>query len=260
MKEGWNLEFTGAVARLTLNRPLHMNALNTDMISALDDILDELEAREEARVLLLSGGGEKAFIAGADIDEMTGMDAKGARAMIELGHRVFNRLETLAIPVIAALNGHTLGGGLELALCADFRICTANAKLGLPEIKLGVSAGWGGPFRLVRLIGSGRAKDLFFRGRLISAEEACSWGLVTAVFPTVEALRQAADELAMELAEKAPLALRVNKQMMNDIIVSGHGLNAQRDAHASAFLFGTEDAAEGIKAFREKRKPDFHSR
>jgi enoyl-CoA hydratase len=245
------------VAELILNRPNNLNALNTSVIRQLGKILEQLDDRHDVHAVIITGEGEKSFIAGADIDEMAGMDATAARAMIELGHRVFSQLEAFPVPVVAAMNGHTLGGGLELALCADFRICSANAKIGLPEIKLGVSAGWGGPGRLLRLVGPGRAKDLFLRGRLLSADEALSWGIVTAVFPAVADLRRAGRELALELAEKAPLAMRFDKQLMNDTSALGHGLNPQRDALAAAYLFGSADAVEGIKAFKEKRLPHF---
>jgi len=260
MNEGWNVEFAGAVARLTINRPSNLNALNTAMLRNLDQILDDLHRKDGLRVVEVTGAGERAFIAGADIDEMQGMDAAAARALIELGHRAFTKLEALPVPVVAVLNGHTLGGGLELALCADFRIASANAKLGLPEIKLGVSAGWGGPYRLARLVGAAPAKDMFFRGRLLTAGEALALGLATEVYPTVPELRAAAAQLVAELAEKAPLAMRVAKQTMHNHTVLGHGLDPARDALIAAYLFRTADAEEGIKAFKEKRPPMFSGR
>ena len=257
MKEGWNLEISGLIARLTINRPQRLNALNTHLLEELDALLSEIERRKETRVLIITGSGEKAFIAGADIDQMSSMEPKNAEYLIKVGHRAFSRLEDLAIPTIAAINGYAIGGGLELALCADFRLCSQNAKLGLPEINLGVIAGWGGPCRLGRLVGGGRAKELFLRGRLINPQEAMTIGLVTEVFPTPEELVRGAQTLADELAARAPITMRLDKKIINDVIVRGHGIEAERDALALAYLFTTADTREGITAFVQKRKPEF---
>lgn len=257
MMEGWNLDVQGGVAVLTIHRPQFLNALNTGVLEKLDGLLTEVEAKPEIRALIITGSGEKAFVAGADIDQLARCSPADAKYLIETGHKVFDRLERLRIPVIAAINGFALGGGLELALCADLRICSATAKFSLPEIKLGLIPGWGGPCRLARLIGAGRAKDMIYRARFVAAEEAWRYGLVTEVFPTVADLREGALKIAAEIAAKPPITMALDKEIINDAVLRGNGPNAMRDATSLAYCFTTEDSREGVAAFVAKRPPDF---
>lgn len=251
MKEGWNLEYNDKVAILMINRPKFMNALSIKLLEEMDSLLTKIENCSDIRVLIITGSGEKSFIAGADIDRLADMNQKESKYLIEIGHKIFFRIEQFRAPVIAAINGYALGGGLELALSTDIRVCSKNAKFGFPEVKLGLIAGWGGPCRLAKLIGEGRAKDLVFRGKFINSEVALSYGLITEVFEGVEELRKESINLAKEIADKSPIPISFDKSIINN------GINPLRDALALAYCVTTKDAKEGIKAFIEKRKPTF---
>jgi enoyl-CoA hydratase len=236
-----------------------MNALDLEHLGTLRDRLAELAADDEARVVVLTGAGEKAFVAGADIKYMQGLDVLGARRWGELGHECGNLLETMPKPTIAALNGFALGGGCELALACDLRLASTNARLGQPEINLGILPGWGGSLRLARATTLGFAKELVLTGRQVGAEEALERGLVNAVHEPGELMEKTL-ELCRTLAEKSPLALAYAKEAVNLALQGDHGANLATEARLFAMLFGTEDQREGMAAFVEKRTPEFRGR
>ena len=249
----------GATAVLTLNRPEARNAFNADLLHALQAALAEANADERVRAVVVTGAGDRAFCAGADIRQMQAMSAADGRRWSQLGHGVFKDLEDLPLPTIAAVNGVAAGGGCEVTLACDFRIAAETAQLGQPEIKLGIIPGWGGTQRLPRLIGMAHAKALILTGRMIGAEEAYRIGLVDRVAAEGEALA-AALEFAAQFAALPPLAVRYAKHA----IIVGRDLDL-REAHGVemetfARTFDTEDKAEGLAAFLEKRPPQFRGR
>ena len=254
-----SLERREEAAIVTVDRPEAMNALDLEHLGALRDRLAELAADEEARVVVLTGAGEKAFVAGADIKYMQGLDVLGARRWGELGHECGNLLETMPKPTIAALNGFALGGGCELALACDLRLASTNARLGQPEINLGVLPGWGGSLRLARATTLGFAKELVLTGRQVGAEEALERGLVNAVHEPGELLEKTL-ELCRTLAAKSPVALAYAKEAVNLALQGDHRANLATEARLFAMLFGTDDQAEGMAAFAEKREPEFRGR
>jgi enoyl-CoA hydratase len=234
-----------------------MNALDRPTLEELTERLHELSRDAEVGVVLLTGSGEKAFVAGADIKYMSGLSVEEATAWGELGHRCTQLLETMPKPTIAAINGFALGGGCELALSCDLRFASPRAKLGQPEINLGIIPGWGGTQRLVRACGIGVAKDMILTGRLVDADEAMRIGLVNAVHdPVLDKAR----EIAELLASKSPLALGAAKRALNHALQGDHVENLQREADEFGGLFGSEDAREGLTAFAEKREPRFTGR
>jgi enoyl-CoA hydratase len=247
------------VAVLTIDRPDALNALDVPTLTALRDRLRELAADERTRVVVLTGAGEKAFAAGADIKYMSGLGPKEAKEWGALGHEVGTLLETMPKPTVAAVNGFALGGGCELALACDIRYAASSAKLGQPEINLGIIPGWGGTQRLARVAGIGFAKELIFTGRIVAADEALSRGLVQAVFDPGE-LREKTLELGRLLASKSPLALAVAKKAVNRAFQGEHAENLGREAEVFGDLFESEDAREGLAAFVEKREPRFTGR
>ena len=234
-----------------------MNALDRPTLEELRDRLAELRHDTEAGALILAGAGGKAFVAGADIKYMSGLDVEGATAWGELGQACAQLLETMPKPTIAAIDGFALGGGCELALACDLRYAGSRAKLGQPEINLGIIPGWGGTQRLVRACGIGVAKELILTGRLVDAEEALRIGLVNAVHdPVLEKAR----EVVELLASKSPLALAAAKRALNHALQGDHVENLQREADEFGGLFGSEDAREGLTAFAEKREAHFTGR
>jgi enoyl-CoA hydratase len=253
------VERDGAVATMTVNRPKVLNALNRLTIDELDQAIGELDADPAIRAIVLTGAGEKAFVAGADINELATQSPVAGRELARRGQAVFARIEQLGTPVIAAIGGFALGGGCELAMACTFRVAADTAKLGQPEINLGLIPGYGGSQRLSRLVGKDRAMELILTGRQVTAEEALRIGLVTRVVPAA-VLQQEAKLFAQELASKAPVALRYAKLAIE------RGLDMPFDAACDleATLFGlvasTDDMREGTKAFIEKRKPEFTGR
>jgi len=234
-----------------------MNALDRPTLEALRDRLHELSRDPEAGVVVLTGSGEKAFVAGADIKYMSGLSVEEATAWGELGHRCTQLLETMPKPTIAVIQGFALGGGCELALACDLRYAGPRAKLGQPEINLGIIPGWGGTQRLVRACGLGVAKELILTGRLVDAEEALRIGLVNDVHDPVH---EKAREVAELLASKSPIALAAAKRTLNHALQGDHVENLRREADEFGGLFGSEDAKEGLTAFAEKREPVFRGR
>ena len=249
----------GGIATVTVNRPDALNALDLEHATALRDRLEELGADESARVVVLTGGGEKAFIAGADIKYMRDLDVAGAKAWGDLGQRCGVLLETMPKPTIAAINGFALGGGCELALACDLRIASSTAKLGQPEVNLGVVPGWGGTQRLARATTLGFAKDLCFTGRTVAAEEALAHGLVYAVHKPGE-LTAKVRELCEVLVSKGPLALAATKEACNLALQGDHAENLETEARLFSELFATEDHKDVMTAFAEKREARFVGR
>lgn len=254
------LERDGATALITLNRPKQLNALNQTVIGELSAALDELAADESVRALILTGSGDRAFAAGADISELAEMDsATQGRLMAKRSHLLGRKMADLPKPIIAAVNGFALGGGLELALACDFRLASETAQVGLPEVTLGIIPGWGGTQRLPRLVGPGMAKLLMMTGERIDAAEALRIGIVERVYPQAELL-DAAKQLAQKLAGLPPLSIAAVKHAVN------HGLNMSLDdanmfeAGLFAELTVTQDSKEGTRAFLEKRKPEWQGR
>ncbi len=245
----------GHVTTLTLNRPDKMNALSPDLLGALEEALAAAAARNETRCIILTGAG-KAFVAGADIAAMTTMSEPESRAFGAQGHRVFRAIEELRCPVIAAVNGFALGGGLELALACDFAHASDKAKVGLPEVGLGVIPGFGGTQRLARRVGVGLARELVYTGGMIDAAEAHRIGLVNGVHAP-DALMDRVRGVANTIASKGPLAVAAAKRVIRDgvdrTLPEGNAL----EVAAFAGLFGTADQREGMGAFVEKRPAKF---
>jgi enoyl-CoA hydratase len=247
----------GAVAVLTVDRQDALNALDVATLTELRDRLQEVAEDDGVRAVILTGAGEKAFVAGADIKYMSGLDVEQAKAWGALGHEAGRLLETMPKPTIAAVNGFALGGGCELALACDIRYAASGAKLGQPEVNLGIIPGWGGTQRLARVCGLGIAKELIFTGRVVGAEEALRIGLVNAVHDPV---LDKAGETATLLASKSPIALAVMKELSNRALGGDHAANLEAEGETFGQLFSSQDAKEGMTAFVEKREPVFKGR
>jgi enoyl-CoA hydratase len=254
--ENLTLEREGPIAVLTINRPKVLNALSTTTMDELRRAVLEARHDAELRVLIITGAGEKAFVAGADINELAVQTPAGGKEHALRGQHVFDLIENLGKPVIAAINGFALGGGCELALACTLRLAADTARLGQPEINLGIIPGYAGSQRLSRLVGKGVALDLLLTGRQVKADEALQIGLVNRVIPAAELMNEAR-KLAAELAAKAPIAVKYIIEAVN----KGLEVSFDKGEFLEATLFGlvasTEDMREGTKAFLEKRKPDF---
>jgi enoyl-CoA hydratase len=245
-------EVNGAVGKITINREKALNALNSQVLDELNATLDSVDL-DTVRCLILTGAGTKSFVAGADIGEMSTLTKAEGEAFGKKGNDVFRKLETFPIPVIAAVNGFALGGGCEIAMSCDIRICSENAVFGQPEVGLGITPGFGGTQRLARLVGAGMAKQMIYTARNIKADEALRIGLVNAVYPVDELIAQA-EKLAGTIAKNAPIAVRNCKKAIND------GLDADMDEAIviEEKLFGdcfeTEDQKYGMAFFLDKNK------
>ena len=253
--ESITVEKRGPIAVLTINRPDKLNALNRGVHAEGVAALDDLRADDSVRVLVITGAGPKSFIAGADISEFEGQTPVTQRDLFH-ERTFFNTIDAFPKPVIAMINGFCLGGGNELALACDIRICSENARFSQPEINLGIMPGGGGTQRLTRLIGEGRAMELILSGDMIDAETAHRFGLVNHVHPASE-LRAKTMELAGKISEKAPIALQLAKEAVKFASRSNLDEGLRREVDLFAICFSTEDKKEGVSAFLEKRKPEF---
>ncbi|MFY0543743.1 enoyl-CoA hydratase [Brevibacillus sp. H7] len=245
------------IAVVSVNNP-PANALNQPALKELRSILDELENEADVKVVVLTGEG-RFFIAGADIKEFTQLNPTEAEALATAGQELFNRIETYPKPILAAINGACLGGGLELAMACHIRLAAAEAKLGLPELNLGIIPGYGGTQRLPRLIGRGKATQMILTSEMIGGEEAYRIGLVEAVYP-LEQLLDEAKKLAEAIAQKSAVALRLALNAIHAGVIHGLHEGLQREAALFGEAFRSEDVKEGVTAFLEKRKPQFHDR
>ncbi len=241
---------------ITIDRPEALNALNTEVMGELLEAVNAASADSEARAVVVTGAGDRAFIAGADIKEMSAKSPQEAREFAALGHRITRTLEEMAKPVIAAINGVALGGGCEVALACDIRIASEKARLGQPEVNLGILPGWGATVRLPRIVGEGIARELIFSGRLLTADEALRVGLVNAVVPA-DKLSEEALKLANTIAGRAPLAMAYAKRSMNRARSLDMETATELEADLFALAFSTEDQREGMAAFVEKRPANF---
>ena len=244
----------GQIGIITINRPKALNALNSAVLDELDKTLDAVD-QEAIRCLILTGAGEKSFVAGADIGEMSTLTKAEGEAFGKKGNDVFRKLETFPIPVIAAVNGFALGGGCEISMSCDIRICSENAVFGQPEVGLGITPGFGGTQRLARIVGTGKAKEMIYGARNIKAEEAYRIGLVNNVYPAEE-LMPAAKKLASTIARNAPIAVRNCKRAINEGIQVDMDQAIVIEEKLFGSCFETCDQKEGMNAFLEKRKVD----
>ncbi len=244
------------VGIITLNRPKALNALNQATLEELNQIADRLAQDTSVKVIIITGSGEKAFVGGADIPQMQPMSAMESRNFAKFGQGVFNKIENLPQPVIAAINGYALGGGCELAMACDIRVASDKAKFGQPEVTLGITPGFAGTQRLPRLIGKGRAKELLYTGDIIDANEAYRLGLVNKVVPAEE-LMPAVTALAQKILSRAPVAVQLCKAAVNEGLDTDLETGTAYEAEVFGLCFATADQKEGMGAFVEKRKAQF---
>ncbi len=253
------LSFEGEIGILMVNRPKALNALNMETLKEIQSGFQEVRSHSEVKVLIVTGSGEKAFVAGADISEMKGMNSIEALNFSKLGHLTLKMIEDLDRPVLAAVNGFALGGGTELALACDFIYASENAKFGLPEVTLGIFPGFGGTQRLPRLIGKAKAKELIMTGKMVGSQEALALGIVNRVFPQA-ALLEETKKAASQIAANGAVAVRLAKMVVN----AGFNMELTEacslESYAFSLGFTTEDQKEGMTAFLEKRKPNYRGK
>ena len=249
-------ESENGIGIVTINRPKALNALNAATICELEQMFDELAKDDTVKVVILTGGGEKSFVAGADISEMQSMSALEGRSWAKSAQAVFNKIENLPKPVIAAVNGFALGGGCEICMACDIRIASEKAKFGQPEVSLGIPPGFGGTQRLARLVGKGRAKELLFSGDMIDAAEAYRIGLANKV-ASPEELMNTAKAMAQKFMSRAPIAVQVCKAAVNEGLDTDLESGIAYEAEVFGLCFATADQKEGMAAFLEKRKANF---
>lgn len=251
--ESIKLTIDQKIALITINRPENMNALNAQVFSDLDNVFDFLKSEKTVSCVIITGAGEKAFVAGADIKEFPSLSKNQAKELSERGHDVFNKIENFKKPVIAAINGFALGGGLELALACHIRYASTNAKLGLPEVTLGLIPGYGGTQRLPKLIGKGFACELIFTAKMIDATRALAIGLVNEVYSSEELISNAYS-LAEKIVKNSPQAISTAIKAINS---SDSSKAKSEESALFGELFSEDDFTEGVAAFLEKRKPVF---
>ncbi len=254
--ENITYEVAGGIATITFNRPKALNALNAALLKEFSQALDVIAADEEIRVLVLTGSGSKAFVAGADITELATLNSLQAKIFCRIGHEAIGKLQALSIPVVAAVNGFALGGGSEIALASDFIYASEAAQFGLPEITLGIIPGFGGTQRLPRLIGKNMAKEMIFTGKMVSAQEAKELGLVNKVVPA-ETLMDEVMKTAKAMAAKGRVSLRAAKEAVNRGMDVDLATGCSIEIDAFALCMASQDAREGTSAFVEKRKAAF---
>jgi enoyl-CoA hydratase/3-hydroxyacyl-CoA dehydrogenase len=250
------VERENSVLWITLNRPHRMNAFNDILLTELKDILETAEEDTSVRCIVITGEGDRAFSAGADITMFPKATPVKAEAFSRLGQKIFGKVEEIPKPVVASINGFALGGGLELALACDFRVAAEHAELGSPEISLGLIPGWGGTQRLVRAIGLYRAKEIIMLGKRLKADEAVQLGLLTKVVHYDE-LKQTSGELAKTLSEGPPVAMKYVKQALNFGTQVPLEAGLRLESSLMGLSFSTEDLKEGVEAFMSRRKPEF---
>ncbi len=250
------VEVEEGIATITFNRPKVLNALNSDLLQEFSQALAEIEADESIRVLVLTGAGEKAFVAGADIKELSTLNALSGKSFSQKGHGIIHKLQQLPIPVIAAVNGFALGGGTEIALACDFIYASEKATFGQPEINLGLIPGFGGTQRMPRLVGPNIAKEYIFTGNMIPAKEAYRFGLVNKLC-SPETLLEEVYAIAKTMTKKGKVALRAAKQAINEGVNVDLSTGCHIEVDAFSVCMASEDAKEGTAAFVEKRQPDF---
>jgi enoyl-CoA hydratase len=253
------VEEQDGIITLTINRPKALNALNKQAVQEISARLDEAEEDDAVKVIVITGAGDKGFCVGLDLKAVKGISAVNGMNLSLLGQKLTKKIEELKKPVIAAINGYALGGGLELAMSCDLRIASENARLGQTELNVGLIPGWGGTQRLPRLVGRGTAKELILTGKMIDAKTAQPLGLLNKVVPP-DKLKSAVKELANELMTKPPVGLQLAKQLVNSSIETDLTKGLVQEAQAFGVLASTEDFDEGIAAFTEKRKPKFKGR
>jgi len=253
------LSFEGEIGILMINRPKALNALNTETLKEIQAGIQEMKESQTIKVLILTGAGDKAFVAGADISEMRGMTPIEAVNFSKMGHQTLNMIQDLDRPVIAAVNGFALGGGTEIAIACDFIYASENARFGQPEVTLGIFPGFGGTQRLPRLIGKGKAKELILTGKMVTAQEAFQMGIVNRIFPQAS-LMEETKKVASQIAANGVVAVRLAKMLVD----AGFNMDLADACAFESYAFGvgfaTEDQREGMTAFLEKRKPNFKGR